>query len=509
MHAGLLILTFMDDRSKTRRVIGLVAAAGLALLAGPVSAAGAAERDLVVVDSGAASVVRVNSSTGSQSPVTAGQNLVSPSGIAEAPDGSLLVSDRDAFGGSGGVIRVQPGSGAQSVVSSGVNFHDPTGLALAADGTLLVTDDDGEGAGALVRVDPATGVQSIVSSGGLFDAPEGVAVAPDGSFLVVDRKAFDGYGGVIRVDPLTGGQTAVASGGNFVRPRNIALAGDGRILVTDKKSPLPKGMLIAVAADGAQTIVTSGGLLNDPRGMLVQGTEAVIADPGMSDGAGLERVNLSTGEQAVVSAGGLFVHPEAVALATFPDTPPGSGAPLPAPRFGETVNLVPVSGVIRVAERRGNRIGSFKDLTDPAQIRVGTAVDASRGRLKLTTARANGKLQSGVFHGGRFVIEQRRADRGLTELSLIGRPPVCQARRSASSSASRPRRRLWGNAHGRFRTRGIHSVATVRGTKWLVEDRCGGTLTRVARGAVSVRDFKRKRTVVVRRGQSYVARARR
>ncbi len=45
------------------------------------------------------------------------------------------------------------------------------------------------------------------------------------------------------------------------------------------------------------------------------------------------------------------------------------------------------------------------------------------------------------------------------------------------------------------------------GTKWLVEDKCTSTLTRVARGRVSVRDFVKKKTVIVRAGKKYVARA--
>jgi len=49
----------------------------------------------------------------------------------------------------------------------------------------------------------------------------------------------------------------------------------------------------------------------------------------------------------------------------------------------------------------------------------------------------------------------------------------------------------------------------VRGTLWLTADRCDGTLTRVTRGRVAVHDFRRRRTVLVRAGKSYLARARR
>ncbi|HEY6696561.1 MAG TPA: hypothetical protein VI006_27155, partial [Solirubrobacteraceae bacterium] len=60
---------------------------------------------------------------------------------------------------------------------------------------------------------------------------------------------------------------------------------------------------------------------------------------------------------------------------------------------------------------------------------------------------------------------------------------------------------------GRFQTKGKHSAATVVGTKWLVEDRCTSTLTRVARGKVKVRDFEKNKTVFVRKGHRYIARA--
>jgi hypothetical protein len=46
----------------------------------------------------------------------------------------------------------------------------------------------------------------------------------------------------------------------------------------------------------------------------------------------------------------------------------------------------------------------------------------------------------------------------------------------------------------------------VRGTVWITADRCDGTLTTVRRGRVTVRDFRRRRNVVVRAGKSYLAR---
>ncbi len=69
-------------------------------------------------------------------------------------------------------------------------------------------------------------------------------------------------------------------------------------------------------------------------------------------------------------------------------------------------------------------------------------------------------------------------------------------------------RRLWGAGKGNFRTTGKVSSATVRGTTWLVQDTCTTTLTRVARGKVTVRDFVKKKNVIVKAGKKYVARHR-
>ena len=56
-----------------------------------------------------------------------------------------------------------------------------------------------------------------------------------------------------------------------------------------------------------------------------------------------------------------------------------------------------------------------------------------------------------------------------------------RARRPSRSiaAARKKKRRLWGDATGNFRTRGRYGSAVNTGTKWMVEDRCDGTLFRV------------------------------
>jgi ferric-dicitrate binding protein FerR (iron transport regulator) len=84
----------------------------------------------------------------------------------------------------------------------------------------------------------------------------------------------------------------------------------------------------------------------------------------------------------------------------------------------------------------------------------------------------------------------------------------CKTRVPHGGTAARKRKRkLFGNAHGRFRTRGRNSSATVRGTKWSMTDTCSGTLTIVTRGVVTVRDFTLKKNRTVKAGHRYLARA--
>ncbi len=183
-------------------------------------------------------------------------------------------------------------------------------------------------------------------------------------------------------------------------------------------------------------------------------------------------------------------------------------APPAPPALGDTLGATPQAGDVLVRLPGSSRAVA---LDDAASIPVGSIVDARRGTVALRLALPGDHTQTGTFHGGLFEVRQPDGARGMTELVLRGPRPDCAAggtARAAGASARRPPRGLWGrDDHGRFRTRGSNSVATVRGTAWYVEDRCDGTLTRVSKGSVSVRDLHRRRTVMVNAGQSYLARS--
>jgi hypothetical protein len=171
-------------------------------------------------------------------------------------------------------------------------------------------------------------------------------------------------------------------------------------------------------------------------------------------------------------------------------------APLPPPQAGETVNVNRSRGIVKVKIPGSDE---FFDLQDATQVPVGSTFDTSKGRVNIVAAGGS----DGWFYQGVFKLGQKRGRKPLTTMTMTGRLQ-CGGGNQASAAQKRKKRRLWGNAKGKFRTKGKHSAATVVGTRWLVEDRCNGTLTRVARGKVRVRDGNK--TIVLRAGQRYFAR---
>ena len=96
-----------------------------------------------------------------------------------------------------------------------------------------------------------------------------------------------------------------------------------------------------------------------------------------------------------------------------------------------------------------------------------------------------------------------------TELTLTEALASCSNRARTSQSKKPKSRRLWGDGKGKFRTKGRYAAATVRGTRWLTQDTCAGTLIRVTQGTVNVRDNVLRKTVIVRKGKRYLAKPRR
>jgi hypothetical protein len=206
-----------------------------------------------------------------------------------------------------------------------------------------------------------------------------------------------------------------------------------------------------------------------------------------------------------------------------------AAAPAPgSPTLGKRFNISLVSGIVLVEVH-----GVFIPLTELTQIPNNTVINALHGTITLTTAAispsaardaaAKGKkhktpTQKGTFGGAIFKISQTTAGagKGLVTLAIVegafkGAPSysLCTKHKAVDPSATAASigtlQLLHASAHGKFRTKGRYSAATVLGTKWTVADRCDGTLTHDITDSVVVNDFVHHKTIVLHAGQSYLA----
>jgi hypothetical protein len=263
----------------------------------------------------------------------------------------------------------------------------------------------------------------------------------------------------------------------------------------------------------------------DPLADSIASFDGTAWQPVGSDGAGNGAINANVlaltvfGDQ--LYAGGGFTSAggdsDAVGAASFSLT--AGPAPLPPPVEGQTLNAVPEKGTVLVklpagatAKAHGAATGFVPLETVGRQLPVGTTLDTTKGTVLLSAAtNASGGTQDGHISRGLFNFAQTKKN-PLTTLSMTGGGlNACSKLPRGGSkkvrAAKTRRRTLFSNVKGRFRARGRNSTATVRGTSWTMTDTCSGTLTKVKTGSVTVRDFRLRKTRVVKAGHSYLARA--
>src|SRR3954447_2121026 len=149
-------------------------------------------------------------------------------------------------------------------------------------------------------------------------------------------------------------------------------------------------------------------------------------------------------------------------------------------------------------------------------VRYGSTVDVSHGTLTLTAAGVGTILTFGdgtdlaQYKLNKIVTKSGKKKLTTAELALGGGDfsgCTAGAARAAGGPAGKVVRSLWASGKGRFRTKGKYASVTIRGTKWRTTDQCDGTLTTVTEGAVTVRDIRLAKNVVVKAGGSYLAKS--
>ncbi|MGZ4265105.1 MAG: hypothetical protein ACXVS6_13415 [Solirubrobacteraceae bacterium] len=173
--------------------------------------------------------------------------------------------------------------------------------------------------------------------------------------------------------------------------------------------------------------------------------------------------------------------------------------------------------------------GKFVPLTQLSEIPNGAVINALKGTLTLNTAATGGaqhatlaakkqpkkpRAQTGKFGGAVFKVTQTHS--GLATLALVegakfkGAPTFasCSTKKGKAVAAAVSKKTLQllhASAHGKFRTKGRYSAATIRGTIWTIADRCDGTLTHAIKDVVTVNDFVLHKTIALHPGHSYLA----
>ena len=484
----------------------------------------------------AADVVGRITPTGSITEFTAGlTNASAPSYITRGPDGALWFTETDA----GRIGRITT-AGVITEYSSGISGSSkPADIVAGPDGNLWFTENADPGA--IGRITPNGDVTEFTTGLTTNSHPVGIAAGPDGNLWFTESKP-PGRIGQITTD---GDITEYSNGLSLINsPWGIAAGPDGNMWFTGNKVPGLVGRITLpplVREVAADQITTTSARLRAKVRANSQATEYRF-EWGSTTGYGNETPTAYAGSSydlnvVMATVDGLepgtkyhyrLVAENDAGETEGPDSTfiteaiPAEAADPPVappntkidPEFGKSIVAEPV-GTVRVKAPGGG----WETMDPVAEMPVGATFDTRRGSVNITTAGCRGNTQTGRFGGGLFTLRQSRQACGRVDVYLRGgtfsgcpRPGARRNARGGSlASASRAKRvrKLWGHDRGgSFRTHGRHSQATVRGTRWLTVDRCDGTLTRVTDGAVSVRDFVRHRTVLVRAGHTYLARSR-
>jgi hypothetical protein len=444
--------------------------------------------------------------------VTTGSTSISGVTVTGGTGASQTVS------GQGGGIYLASQATLSLVDSAVVGNSAQTGGGIVSEGTLLITRSTVSG-------NRATSLQAAGNAGGIY-APSGTATLRNST--VSGNVASGVAGGIAALAPLVLDNVTVAlnqatSGGGVLQlmPRTLPDTTVDNTIIARNTGGACGGDADGIAAwkgdhnlddDGTCGFTAAGDRPDvDPRlgplaanGARTQTHALLTGSTAINAGAGC----VATDQRGIGRRGACDIGAfEFVPPPPPPPPPPSGGFQLPPPVAGKQVNLLPARGTVTIRRPGTSR---FVRLEEGAQVPVGTVVNTLKGRVTLIAASdKTGGTAEAVFYGGIFKLGQTKGSRPITVLTLVEKLSCPTSGKASTAAKRKKKRRLWGNGKGRFRTKGKHSAATVLGTKWLVEDRCSSTLTRVVRGRVSVRDFVQRKTVTVRKGKKYIARAKR
>lgn len=196
-----------------------------------------------------------------------------------------------------------------------------------------------------------------------------------------------------------------------------------------------------------------------------------------------------------------------------------------APEALKNVNVSEESGEVFVKLPGTN---NFVPLGPEVQIPLGSTIDTRTGKVRLFASSGGGGagrplpaglarafggaglVQSASFNGGIFKVSQQQRTQLITRLALTGGNfSQCGPRPGGGVPPKTAVRKVISEGEGEFQTKGKYGTATPSTdatTKWSTVDQCNGTLMKVGKGGVTVRDSVHGKTVHLNAGQRYLIR---
>lgn len=431
-----------------------------------------------------------------------------------ADAGTAMIGGRSDEGGAGAAwpfINIGSSWAPQGAKLTGGEASGPTefgySIALSGDGASAVIGGprDGKDVGAVWRfahtgmtwaqagekfAPSATGAKGRFGTSVALASTSGVTLvgAPLNNVSLGTASSFGGNPpppSVTSVNPTSGpaagGTSVTITGSGFLAGASVTIGNAATSVKVISETELTA--VTAATAPGGDEVVVTG-----PNGTSTGGpTYTYVAPP---PGPVARTAPVATAATGVLAGKTLALAP---------------------PTLGVTGNLTPLSGVVRV-KLPGSK--HFVLLSAAAQVPLGTIVDATAGKVSVTTASVHGGTQIAVFYLGEFKLTQARSGLALATL-LGGRYAVCPTSkerlhlaRANAARASRKHtvRKLWAESHGSYSTKGNYATGAAQGTRWLTQDLCEGTLITVISDRVTVTNLITHRRATVAAGKKYLAR---
>ena len=218
--------------------------------------------------------------------------------------GDIVVAE--AFG-QARLVKVDPVTGARTVISAGGLFSESMeayGLAVDHEGQLIVAERYFGDRSRVIRVDPVTGAQVLVTIGERLGKSWGLVVDRNGDYLVGAFMNHFDFQSIVRVNPLTGAQSSVAVDccvHHIGWANGIAFDPRGRLIATSTEGGVLNVTRVNLRS-GALTPLGARTLAEGPAAAAV--AVATNGDIYVADGArtgGITRLDAATGVNDVVA----------------------------------------------------------------------------------------------------------------------------------------------------------------------------------------------------------------